>query len=329
MNDPWQDWVALADPALTALFFGWLFLAFSRRKKKVAACVPDGPPDEPYRVFTRDHDLSLSAVEVPKTLYNDTFLRTKGWVLLDESIWHRKIAAARHVAALIPASAGASLNAALAQTTPADWAICFLVDQSGSMRDERIIHTAAAVNWCASELGAHGINLAVLGFSTVGWHGGRAREDWIWRNRPQRPGRLCALLHVTYQRFGTDLRDDDWQVMLHPDLLRENVDGEAIEWARSLLEAQPQQHKLLIVLSDGAPVDDTTLLHNGEAYLWRHIQFVIGEIEASDTIMLAGLGIHYRVDKFYRRSRSTDDLEELPEMLAGLIAETMLEKTQT
>lgn len=168
---------------------------------------------------------------------------------------------------------------------------------------------------------AAGTEVAVLGFSTVGWKGGRARQDWLWQEQPRRPGRLCALLHIEYQTFGEMLSEQDWEVMTHPDLLRENVDGEALEWAVSLIADRPEPHKLIVMLSDGAPVDDATLTHNGPSLLDRHLMSVIDCVEAEGKIMLAGLGIGFAVDRYYPRSRSTADLTEMPHALIGLIGD--------
>jgi cobaltochelatase CobT len=129
---------------------------------------------------------------------------------------------------------------------------------------------------------------------------------------------LCALLHIEYQTFEETLSEQDWEVMTHPDLLRENVDGEALEWAVSLITDRPEPHKLIVMLSDGAPVDDATLTHNGPSLLERHLLSVI---EAEGKIMLAGLGIGFAVDRYYSRSRSTADLTEMPHALIGLIGD--------
>ncbi|MEO7691463.1 MAG: hypothetical protein ABIS51_19425 [Sphingomonas sp.] len=309
-------------------FFGYLIWAY-RQRRRLAKGVPDGPPDEPYRVYTRDHDLVLPAHEVPATLGADIFLRVKGWTLRDQAIWHRKVQAAREMAAGIGSDEATSLRAAFARTVPEEWAICLLVDHSGSMRDDSILHTAAAVRWMSGLLGEVGAHVALLGFSTVGWQGGKARQDWLFAGQPKRPGRLCALLHIVYQQFDAALAEEDWETMLHPDILRENVDGEAILWASAMLKARPERHKLLVVLSDGASVDDATLMHNGGSYLERHLLSVIRDIEDTDAVMLGAVGIIYRVERYYRRSRSTEKLTDLPESLSSLIAQTIDETVET
>jgi cobaltochelatase CobT len=270
----------------------------------------------------------LRARDLPAAFAADDLSSAKGWLLRDPAIWHRKADAAKKLFDAVPAADADSLRAAFATTTPGDWAICILVDQSGSMRDDPILHTAAAVRWLSAILGDIGATVTLLGFSTMGWHGWKSRQDWLSNGQPQRPGRLCALLHILYQRAGEPLGQEDWAVMLHPDILRENVDGEAIEWARAMLREQSQPHKLLVILSDGAPVDDSTLMQNGPSYLERHLQSVIQNIEASDDMILAALGIGYDVSRYYHRSRSVDTLDVLPGELAALIAQTVRAKTE-
>lgn len=313
--------------ALLLGFLGYLIWAYTRRGRSSKG-VPDGPPGEPYRVYTNAHDLTLPAHEVPATLAADIFLSSNGWTLRDPAIWRRKVQAAREIAAGIGPDEAISLRAAFARTVPEDWAICLLVDHSGSMRDERILHTAAVVRWMSGLLGEIGAHAALLGFSTVGWKGGKVRQDWLFAGQPKRPGRLCALLHIVYQPFGAALADEDWETMLHPDILRENVDGEAVLWASAMLGERPERNKLLVVLSDGASVDDATLLHNGGSYLERHLLSVIREIESTDAFMLGAVGINYRVDRYYSRSRSAEKLGDLPESLSSLIAQTIDEAVE-
>ena len=117
--------------------------------------------------------------------------------------------------------------------------------------------------------------------------------------------------------------------MLHPDILRENVDGEAVLWARAMLRERPERHKLLVVLSDGASVDDSTLTYNGPSYLERNLLSVIRDIESADDVMLGAVGINHCVDRYYSRSRSAENLEDLPESLSSLIAHTVDEAMGT
>lgn len=310
--------------ALILAFFGCLFWAYRARKRHVDGCVPDGPAGEPYRVFTRDHDLTLAAREVPAALRERSPDRFKNWMMADPGIWQaqKNLARQNHAAIDPTGPVTDSLRAALAN--PADWAVALLVDQSGSMKGNSMCAGAASARWFSQTLMSAGVATAVLGFSTVGWHGGKAREDWLWQGARKRPGRLCALLHIVYQDFDSAMTEEDWAVMLHPDILRENVDGEAIEWAVSLLEQRKEKHRLLIVLSDGAPVDDATLEHNGPNYLWRHLEQVIAHIEGRSDMRLAAVGVDYRVDDLYKRARSVTDLTAIPNALTELVVEVAM-----
>ncbi|MBY0519223.1 MAG: hypothetical protein K2P79_02220 [Sphingomonas sp.] len=322
-----EDQTAFADAlgvALILAFFGYLFWAYRARKRQVDGCVPDGPVGEPYRIFTRDHDLALAARDVPAALQERSPDRFKNWMMADPVIWQAQTNLGRQgYAAIDPTgSVAGSLRAAL--ENPADWAVALIIDQSGSMKGNPICAVAASARWFSQTLTGAGVANAVLGFSTVGWHGGKAREDWLWQGARKRPGRLCALLHIVYQDFDSAMTDEDWAVMLHPDILRENVDGEAIEWAASLLEQRQEKHRLLIVMSDGAPVDDATLEHNGPSYLWNHLKQVIAKMEGRSNMRLAAVGVDYRVDGLYKRARSVTDLTAIPNALVELVAETAM-----
>nr|WP_281128880.1 hypothetical protein [Sphingomonas sp. AR_OL41] len=241
-------------------------------------------------------------------------------MLRDRAIWQRKIAASRQVADSIDPTddLAARMNSAFAGKA-SDWVIGLLIDQSGSMKDDPIINVAACARWLSGILVELGASVGISGFSTVGWHGGRVREDWLNNGRPARPGRLCALLHTVYQSFGEQLCDEDWEVMLHPDVLRENVDGEAILWASSQIGTRSERNKLLIVVSDGAPVDDATLQQNGPSYLMWHVRKVIEDCEAAGDPILGAVGVGYRVDAWYQNAVVASDLTDLPDALAALI----------
>jgi cobaltochelatase CobT len=304
---------------MLGFFVGLGWLLWPRKKSRFPA-VADGPPDEPYRVYTFEHDMALPARDVPAALEAKSLDRIKGWASHDPAIWRRKIAAARALADHIDSAgdAAARIKSAFAGDG-SGWAIGLLIDQSGSMKDDPILHVAASAKWLSNHLGELGASVTLYGFSTVGWQGGRVRQDWLRNGQPARPGRLCALLHIVYQPFGEPLADEDWDVMLHPDVLRENVDGEAIEWAAGQLRGQLQPNKLLIVVSDGAPVDDATLQYNDPSYLMRHIRTVIADCEAAPDIILGAVGVGYRVDAWYGNAISTSDLADLPDALATLI----------
>ena len=309
--------------AATAGFFGWLFWAKwrQRHRRSSAAPIADEPEGTPYRVFTRRFDEVVAGRDVPARLAANIFLRTRDWGRFDRALWLRKVAEARSIADAIPAEAGERLRCAL--TGADDVAIALLVDQSGSMKDEPIAHAATTARWASRLITASGAACAVLGFTTVGWQGGEARQQWLGAGRPSRPGRLCALLHIVYPKFGESLADEDWAAMLYRGALFENVDGEAIAWSSALLRDRPARRKLLIVLSDGAPVDDSTLTDNGPSYLERHVRQVIAAIEGSDDIRIGAIGIGFAMDRYYACSRQAANLDQLPVALADLIGEML------
>jgi cobaltochelatase CobT len=313
--------------AIWATLLGGLLWLFLGRRSKVSGTVPDGPADEPYYVYTKVYDLTLVAREVPRKFAADAFLADKGWLSHDRTVWDSQVGVARDIRRAIPDRLGFDIAASFKHWNAADWAICFLIDHSGSMRDDPIVHTAASVRWMSDQLVSAGAKVSVRGFSTVGWRGGRPAEDWVRNGRPNRPGRLCELMHIDYQFFGETITDQDWEVMLNPDVLRENVDGEALEWAATRLKERPERHRLLVMLSDGAPVDDATLTHNGPSFLQRHLLSIIDHIEVEGKITLAALGIGFDVGRYYRRSRSTTDLAEMPNTMVGLIADIIREQS--
>jgi cobaltochelatase CobT len=207
----------------------------------------------------------------------------------------------------------AELRAAAGDVDPADIVVAMLVDQSGSMKDERIAFAAVTTTLLAELFAELGARSEILGFSTAGWRGGHARLKWVKDGKPKRPGRLAALMHVVYKgadeaAFGEAAR----RVMVHPDLLRENIDGEAILWAWERLAARPEPGKILIVLSDGAPVDDSTLMENGPSYLYRHLKVVLRQMEEEPSLVLGGIGIEHRVESLYPLSETVTALEDMP-----------------
>lgn len=199
-----------------------------------------------------------------------------------------------------------------------EFLVSLLIDQSGSMKGEPIAAAASALQAFEAMLSVAGARTEVLGFSTAGWRGGYPRQAWLHEGRPPRPGRLCALLHIVYKSADETVWSAQSQnAMLHPDLLRENVDGEALDWAAARLASISARYKLLIILSDGAPVDDSTLAENGPSYLERSLRRSIARIEDGNEIFVGALGIDYAVDRYYRHSRAGNILT-LQQDLAAL-----------
>ena len=179
--------------------------------------------------------------------------------------------------------------------------ISFLVDHSGSMRGDNILHTAVALEIAAGVLSDLDIKYEILGFTTVRWQGGRTRQRWLERGRPTHPGRLNDLLHIVF-RSADDTGPpypEIFRSMLRLDLLKENVDGEALEWAERRLMARRERRRLLVLISDGAPVDDSTLSANTADFLSRHVQDVVLRIEARSAIESAALALGPKSEDHY------------------------------
>lgn len=184
-------------------------------------------------------------------------------------------------------------------------------------------YTAAGVRKLTKFFQGHGIATEVIGFTTAGWHGSFARQQWIDNGRPQRPGRLCALLHIIYKSFDeAEFSETAWREMLNPDVLRENVDGEAIAFAEARLLERHESTRVLMVISDGAAVDDSTLNENGPSFLYRHVTETILRIQTDDNIHLCAVGINFNVDKWYKSSARADDCQSFVDAAIQLIAES-------
>ncbi len=205
-----------------------------------------------------------------------------------------------------------------------DTVVTLLIDNSGSMRGRPISIAAISADIMARTLERCGVKTEILGFTTRAWKGGQARESWLAAGRPATPGRLNDLRHILYKSA-----DEPWRrakkslgLMMREGLLKENIDGEALIWAHSRLIARPEERKILMVISDGAPVDDSTLSVNNGAYLERHLRQVIGWIENRSPVELCAIGIGHDVTRYYQKAVTIMDAEQLGgtmvEQLAGL-----------
>lgn len=217
--------------------------------------------------------------------------------------------------------AHARASAAMTQPVKLDSAaICILLDQSGSMAS-RMPQIAGELLAAIEALEAGGAATMLAGFTTVGWRGGRSRQQWIAQGRPRHPGRLCDLLHVIYSDFSETTKVAQLSPLLEPAVCFENVDGEAIVWAEQQLLGQSQARRCLIVVSDGAPVDDSSLAANGPNFLWDHIEVVVGDCLNRDEIALGAVGIDHRVEDLFPASRVVSADSGLADAIAVLAVE--------
>ncbi|QPQ54456.1 cobaltochelatase subunit CobT [Allosphingosinicella flava] len=194
-----------------------------------------------------------------------------------------------------------------------DTVVSLLIDNSGSMRGRPISIAAISADILARTLERCGVKVEILGFTTRAWKGGQSREKWLSEGRPPLPGRLNDLRHILYKKA-----DEPWRrarknlgLMMREGLLKENIDGEALLWAHNRLLARTEERRILMVISDGAPVDDSTLSVNSGTYLERHLRQVIAWIENRSPVELAAIGIGHDVTRYYQRAVTIMDAEQL------------------
>jgi cobaltochelatase CobT len=204
-----------------------------------------------------------------------------------------------------------------------DTVVTLLIDNSGSMRGRPIMVAACCGDILARTLERCGVKVEILGFTTRAWKGGQARERWLADGKPPNPGRLNDLRHIVYKRADAPWRRSkrSLALMMREGLLKENIDGEALAWAHGRLLARPEQRRILMTISDGAPVDDSTTSVNNQAYLETHLRQVIAEIESRGVVELVAIGIGHDVTRYYRRAVTITD----PTELAGAMTDKLVE----
>ncbi len=208
-----------------------------------------------------------------------------------------------------------------------DTVVTLVIDNSGSMRGRPITVAATCADILARTLERCGVKVEVLGFTTRAWKGGQSRESWLAAGKPANPGRLNDLRHIIYKSADTPWRRArrNLGLMMREGLLKENIDGEALDWAHQRLLARPEARKILMMISDGAPVDDSTLSVNAGNYLERHLRHIIGQIEDRSPVELIAIGIGHDVTRYYRRAVTIVDAEELGGVMTEKLAELFSE----
>jgi cobaltochelatase CobT len=204
-----------------------------------------------------------------------------------------------------------------------DTVVTLLLDNSGSMRGRPITVAATCADILARTLERCGVKVEILGFTTRAWKGGQSREAWLAAGKPGNPGRLNDLRHIIYKSADAPWRRarKNLGLMMREGLLKENIDGEALDWAHKRLLARSEQRKILMMISDGAPVDDSTLSVNPGNYLERHLRWVIEDIETRSPVELIAIGIGHDVTRYYRRAVTIVDAEELGGAMTDKLAE--------
>lgn len=209
-----------------------------------------------------------------------------------------------------------------------DTIVTLLIDNSGSMRGRPIMVAATCADILTRTLERCGVKAEVLGFTTKAWKGGQSREVWTNSGKPMRPGRLNDLRHIIYKSADAPWRraKRNLGLMMKEGLLKENIDGEALDWAYDRLQKRQEQRKIMMVISDGAPVDDSSLSVNSGNYLELHLKKVISKIEADKDIELIAIGIGHDVTRYYKRAVTIIDVEELGGAMTEKLAELFDEK---
>ncbi len=209
-----------------------------------------------------------------------------------------------------------------------DTVVTILIDNSGSMRGRPIMVAAVCADILARTLERCGVKAEILGFTTRAWKGGRSFQDWLGADKPKQPGRLNDLRHIIYKAADMPWRraKRNLGLMMREGLLKENIDGEALEWAYGRLMMRPEQRRILMVISDGAPVDDATQSQNPSGLLENHLRMVIDKIENRSEVELVAIGIGHDVTRWYKKALTIMDVEQLGGAMTEKLAELFDEK---
>ena len=309
--------------------------------------VLDNPEAFGYKVFSRTHDEEIAAenlstpdeLERLRTFLDKELRNLQGAVARLANRLQRKLMAQQNRAWDFDLEEGTLDAARLTRviTDPLhplsfkherdadfrDTVVTLLLDNSGSMRGRPIMVAACCADILARTLERCGVKVEILGFTTRAWKGGQAREAWLAAGKPANPGRLNDLRHIIYKPADAPWRraKRSLALMMREGLLKENIDGEALAWAHRRLQARPERRRILMMISDGAPVDDSTLSVNTGCYLERHLRQVIEEIETRSSVELIAIGIGHDVTRYYRRAVTITD----PTELAGAMTDKLVE----
>ena len=208
-----------------------------------------------------------------------------------------------------------------------DTIVTLLIDNSGSMRGKPIQTAAICSKIISKILEKCSVKVEVLGFTTKEWKGGKSRENWIANDMPKKPGRLNDLMHIIYKTPEDTLKkiDHNFALMLKDGLLKENIDGESLLWALTRIWKRNEERKILMVISDGAPVDDSTISTNSSNYLEKHLKKIIKFIENKTNVEIIAIGIGHNVNKYYKKAVTIND----PDQLGGTMIKNFLELFDT
>ena len=209
-----------------------------------------------------------------------------------------------------------------------DTIVTLLIDNSGSMRGRPISVAAICADILSRTLERCSVKVEILGFTTKNWKGGKSREKWALKNKPANPGRLNDLRHIIYKSADKPWRQSkkNLGLMLKEGLLKENIDGEALLWAFKRIETRKEERKILMVISDGAPVDDSTLSVNSGDYLEKHLKQTVKWIEENSDIEILAIGIGHEVTRYYKKAVKIADIQELGDVMINQLTRLFSEK---
>ena len=204
-----------------------------------------------------------------------------------------------------------------------DTLVTILIDNSGSMRGKPISVAAICADILSRTLERCSVKVEILGFTTKHWKGGSCREKWMSNDKPTSPGRLNDLRHIIYKSADTPWRQSkkNMGLMLKEGLLKENIDGEALIWAFKKMVQRKEERKILMVISDGAPVDDSTLSSNSSDYLEKNLKKVVNWIESNSKIELLAIGIGHDVSRYYKRAVKIVDVQDLGDVMINQLSD--------
>lgn len=304
-------------------------------------------PDNTYKVYTTGYDEIIKAEDLAdqqdlerlRSMLDQQLYHLSGFITKLANRLQRKLMARQQRSWQFDLDEGQLDTARLArivanptiplaykqekETTFRDTVVTLLIDNSGSMRGRPIAIAAMCTDILARTLERCGVKVEILGFTTRAWKGGKSRDLWIQNSRPPYPGRLNDLRHIIYKAADAPWRrtNKNLGLMLKEGLLKENIDGEALVWAHNRLAGRPEQRKILMVISDGAPVDDSTLSVNPSNILEQDLRNVIHWIENASRVELTAIGIGHDVTRYYKKAITIADADELAQALTGRLEE--------
>lgn len=300
-----------------------------------------------YKSYTDEFDEVVSAIDLAsfqelgrlraqldtkmaslKTITNRLASRLQALLMAPKSVWwefdkQEGLLDSKRFSSFIASPQNDNIYKEFLERDERDTVVSILIDNSGSMRGRPIIAAMACADLLAKVLEQCGVKVEILGFTTAEWKGGEARKKWMTHGTPNNPGRLNDLRHIIYKSADLPWRraKRNLALALKEGLLKENIDGEAILWAASRLLNRSEKRKILMVISDGAPVDDSTISTNQSNYLDNHLKHVVKNIESSSQLELLAIGIGHNVGRYYENAVTIADINDLGETMVGKMEE--------